>query len=145
MNEKKIDELQKLYGNPRIGAFLQEICEYYATSDNYEDNSYQDEIEPRDLTEAVYTLFCLQCREQILDEMALVGKKYPDVYEAIKALHNKLLINMDYSALEKECAATITGHYPKFTEADILRYAESCTRSSDNLSAALDKFYGYLH
>ena len=65
MSEKKIDELQKLYDNPRIGAFVQEICEYYATSDSYEDNSYQEEIEPRDLTEAVYTLFCLQCRERV--------------------------------------------------------------------------------
>ena len=145
MNEKKIDELQKLYDNPRIGAFVQEICEYYATSDNYEDNSYQDEIEPRDLTEAVYTLFCLQCREQILDEMTLVGKKYPDVYESIKALHNKLLINMDYSALEKECAATVAAHNPNVTEADILSRVDSCTRSSDNLSAALDKFYSWLH
>ena len=145
MNEKRIDELQKLYDNPRIGAFVQEICEYYATSDSYEDNAYQDEIEPRDLTEAVYTLFCLQCREQILDEMTLVGKKYPDVYEAIKALHNKLLINMDYSALEKECAATIAGHNPKVTESDILSRAESCTRSSDSLSAALDKFYSWLN
>ena len=91
MNEKKLDELQKLYDNPRIGAFVQEICEYYATSDSYEDNSYQDEIEPRDLTEAVYTLFCLQCREQILDELSLVSRKYPGVYESVKTLHNKLL------------------------------------------------------
>lgn len=141
MNEKKIDELQKLYDNPRIGAFMQEICEYYATSDSYEDNSYQDEIEPRDLTEAVYTLFCLQCREQILDEFAIVGKKYPGVYESVKELHNKLLINMDYRSLESECAQTIADHNPGVSAEEILSHVESCTRSSDNLSDALDRFY----
>ena len=145
MNEKKLDELQKLYDNPRIGAFVQEICEYYATSDSYEDNSYQDEIEPRDLTEAVYTLFCLQCREQILDELSLVGRKYPGVYESVKTLHNKLLVNMDYRLLEKECTGIITAHKPNVTPQDILDHVESCTRSSDTLSDALDKFYNWLH
>ena len=145
MNEKKIDELQKLYDNPRIGAFVQEICEYYATSDSYEDNSYQEEIEPRDLTEAVYTLFCLQCREQILDELALVGKKYPDVYDSVKGLHNKLLINMDFSSLEDESADVIISHNPGHSKEDILSRVDAFTRSSDNLSSALDKFYSWLH
>ena len=145
MSEKIFDELQKLYDNSKVGALVQEICEYYATSDSYEDNSYQDEIEPRDLTEAVYTLFCLQCREQILDEFALVGKKYPEVYGSVEALHNKLLVNMDYRRLEEECAMTIMSHNSSVSKEDILNHVDSCTRTSDNLSAALDKFYSWLH
>ena len=54
MNDKKIDELQKLYDNSKVGALVQEICEYYATRDDYEDNSYQEEIEPHEVVESVY-------------------------------------------------------------------------------------------
>ena len=107
MSEKIFDELQKLYDNSKVGALVQEICEYYATSDSYEDNSYQDEIEPRDLTEAVYTLFCLQCREQILDEFALVRKKYPTLYEPVSGFHNTLLVN-DIGSKQESCRFVAT-------------------------------------
>ena len=63
MSEKKYDELQKLYDNPKIGALVQEICEYYVTNDGFADDSSQDELEPHEIVEAVYLLFCLQCRE----------------------------------------------------------------------------------
>ena len=57
MDEKIYDDLQKLYDNKKIGALVQEICEFYATNDSYEDNSYEDELEPGDVTEASYILF----------------------------------------------------------------------------------------
>ncbi len=109
MEEKIIDELQKLYDNSRIGALVQEICEYFATKDNYENGSYEDEIEPPELTEAAYTLFCLQAREQILDEFALVSKKYPSIYDTVRDFHQTLLVNMDYRSLEESAAGTIAG------------------------------------
>ena len=93
MNDKKIDELQKLYDNSKVGALVQEICEYYATRDDYEDNSYQEEIEPHEVVESVYILFCLQSREQILDEFSLIQKKYPSLYTCVSALYNILLVN----------------------------------------------------
>ena len=68
MDEKIFDELQKLYDNQRLGELVQEICEYYATKESYENNSYEDEIEPSEIVESAYILFCLQSREQILDE-----------------------------------------------------------------------------
>ena len=43
MSEKIFDELQKLYDNSKVGALVQEICEYYATRVGYEDDSYEDE------------------------------------------------------------------------------------------------------
>ncbi|MBQ2610417.1 MAG: hypothetical protein II586_08680, partial [Butyrivibrio sp.] len=104
MNDKKIDELQKLYDNSKVGALVQEICEYYATRDDYEDNSYQEEIEPHEVVESVYILFCLQSREQILDEFSLIQKKYPSLYTCVIALYNNLLVNMDYRRLET-CSA----------------------------------------
>ena len=107
MEEKILEELQKLYDNSRIGALIQEICEYFATKDNYEDGSYENEIEPPELTEAVYTLFCLQAREQILDEFSLVSRKYPALYERVRDFHQALLVNMDCRGLEQSAAETI--------------------------------------
>ena len=75
MSEKKYDELQKLYDNPKIGALVQEICEYYVTNYGFANDSAQDELEPHEIVEAIYLLFCLQSREQILDEFAIVQKK----------------------------------------------------------------------
>ena len=145
MSEKKFDELQKLYDNNRIGSLVQEICEYYATLDGYEDNSYQDEIEPTEIVESVYLLFCTQSREQILDELSLVQKKYPELYKSVSGMHNTLLINMDYRSLEKNCATKIA-EYAKETSLDeVLAHADSCSRSSENLSEAVDKFYTWLH
>ncbi len=145
MSEKKFDELQKLYDNTRIGSLVQEICEYYATKDGYEDNSYQDEIEPPEMVESVYILFCLQSREQILDELSIVQKKYPDLYQSLSGMHNTLLVNMDYRALEKECSEKISSYAKNTSSEQILGQAEICTRSSADLSEAVDKFYTWLH
>lgn len=144
MSEKKFDELQKLYDNPRIGSLVQEICEYCATKDSYEDNSYQDDIEPPEITESVYTLFCLQSREQILDEFSIVQKKYPELYGFLKGMHNTLLVNMDITLLEKECAGKIAAYSQGIAASDVLSKTEAFTRSSDNLSSAVDKFYKWL-
>ena len=145
MNEKIFDELQKLYDNNKIGALVQEICEYYATRDSYEDGSYQDEIEPPEIVESAYILFCLQSREQILDEFSLIRKKYPSLYEAVSAFHSTLLVNMDYHALEEKSANLIAGHLVDTTSEEVLSHAETFTRSSENLSEALDKFYKWFH
>ncbi len=145
MSENKFDELQKLYNNERIGDLLQEICEYYVTRDGYEDNSYEDEIEPPEIVESAYILFCLQCREQILDELLVVKKKYPQIYSSISELHNTLLINMDYSLLEKEKAGVIADFVKDTTADEVLSQIEVFSRSSKNLSEGLDKFYSWLH
>ena len=145
MSEKIFDELQKLYDNSKVGALVQEICEYYATRVGYEDDSYEDEIEPHEIVESAYILFCLQSREQILDEFAIVRKRYPTLYEPVGAFHNNLLINMDYGRLEGECAARIANYVKDTTEKEVLSHVETFARSSENLSEGLDKFYGWLH
>ena len=145
MNEKIFDELQKLYDNNKIGALVQEICEYYATRDSYEDGSYEDEIEPPEIVESAYILFCLQSREQILDEFALVGKKYPALFSCVSGLHSTLLVNMDYRALEQKSALAIAEHTAGTKADEILSQVDTFSRSSENLSEALDKFYKWLH
>ncbi|WP_029231351.1 hypothetical protein [Butyrivibrio sp. VCB2006] len=145
MSEKKFDELHKLYDNSKVGSLVQEICEYYATLDNYEDNSYQDEIEPPEIVESIYLLFCLQSREQILDELSIVQKKYPDLYQSVSGMHNTLLINMDYRLLEKSCGQKIADHAKDTSLEEVLAHADSYARSSQNLSEAVDKFYTWLH
>ena len=145
MDEKIFDELQKLYDNKRLGDLVQEMCEYFATRDNYEDNSYEAEIEPPEIVESAYILFCLQSREQILDEFAIVRKKYPSIYEKIGPLCETILINMDYHALEEKSAATIAGYLDSVSVSDILSHVETFSRSSESLSEALDKFYRYIH
>ena len=145
MSEKKFDQLQKLYNNPKIGSLVQEICEYYATKDGYEDNSYQDEIEPPEIVESIYILFCLQSREQILDELSIIQKKYPELYDSLRELHNTLLINMNYLSLERKCASKIAEHDVNTSENEVLEITETLTRTSDSLSEAQDKFYSWLH
>ncbi len=145
MDEKIFDELQKLYDNKRIGELVQEMCEYFATKESYEDNSYEDEIEPPEIVESAYILFCLQSREQILDEFAIIRKKYPAIYEKIGSLCETILINMDYRTLEEKSAATIAGYLDGVSISDILSHVETYTRSSESLSEALDKFYKYIH
>ena len=145
MSEKIIDELQKLYDNDRIGDLVQEICEYYVTRNSYLDGSYENEIEPPEIMESSYILFCLQCREQILDELMLVKRKYPSVYSAISDFHNTLLINMDYRSLEKEKAKVIAGFVKGTTADEVLRQIESNCLSSKNLSKGLDKFFSWIH
>ena len=143
MDDKKFEELHKLYDNKKIGALVQEICEYYTTRDSYEDNSYEDEIEPPEIVEAGYILFCLQSREQILDELDIVRKRYPTLYQDISELHNTLLINMDFSVLEKRSAGKIADRCGKSPD-EILSEVESCSRSSKNLSEAMDRFFKRL-
>lgn len=143
MSENKIDELQKLYDNKKIGALVQEICEYYATRDNYEDNSYEDEIEPPEIVEAAYILFCLQSREQILDEFDIVRKRYPALYLGVQNLHNTLLVNMDYRTLEEKSAGAISEKSGRPKD-EIIMQVETFCRVSDNLSEALDKFFKWL-
>ncbi len=145
MENLKIDELQKLYDNKKVGDLVQEICEYYATGDAYEDNSFQEEIEPPELVESVYLLFCLQSREQILDEFALIRKKYPNLYASVESIHNTLLVNMDYRALEESCCQKIAAYAKDTTGQEVLSHAEACVRTSENLSGAVDKFYTFLH
>lgn len=145
MEEKIISELQKLYSNDKVGALVQEICEYYASRGDYESGSYEDEIEPPEIVEPIYILFCLQSRERILDEFQIVRKRYPALYSCVSALCDRLLVNMDYAALEKECAGVVASYAGNISSADVLSSVEMCCRSSENLSAALDKFYGYLH
>ena len=145
MDEKIFDELQKLYDNQRLGELVQEICEYYVTNDGFADDSSQDELEPHEIVEAVYLLFCLQCREQILDEFAIVRKKYPSIYEKISPLCDTILINMDYRALEEKNAEAIAGYLKDTSVTDILDHVETYSRSSESLSEALDKFYKYIH
>lgn len=145
MNDKKIDELQKLYDNSKVGALVQEICEYYATRDDYEDNSYQEEIEPHEVVESVYILFCLQSREQILDEFSLIQKKYPSLYTCVSALYNNLLVNMDYRRLETCSAQKIAEYSGDISSDEVLSQADSFSRSESSLSEAMDKFYSWLH
>ncbi len=145
MDEKIFDELQKLYDNKKVGALVQEICEYCATNYSAEDNSYEDEIEPPEIVESAYLLFCLQNREQILDEFAIVRKRYPELYTCVNSLHETLLVNMDYAALEKKCAGAISDYADGLPPSDILSQVDTSIRTSDNLSEALDKFYKWLH
>ncbi len=145
MSDKKFDELQKLYNNSKIGSLVQEICEYYATSEDYEDNSYQNEIEPTEIVESVYILFCLQSREQILDELSIVQKKYPELYQTVSGMHNTLLINMDYRLLEEKCSKKIVEHAKDTSLEEVLSHVDNYTRTSDSLSEAMDKFYTWLH
>ena len=145
MSEKKFDELQKLYDNSKIGDLVQEICEYFATKDGYEDNTYQDEIEPPELVESVYLLFCLQCREQILDEFSVVQKKYPELYNSVSGIHNTLLINMDYRALEDNCGKIIAAHAKGTLSEEVLSHVDTCVRTSNSLSEGIDKFYIWYH
>lgn len=145
MTENIIDELQKLYDNDRIGDLVQEICEYYVTRSSYEDGSYEDEIEPPEIMESSYILFCLQCREQILDELVIVKKKYPEIYSSVSGFHNTILVNMDYRSLEKEKARIISDFAPGTTSDEVLSQVETCCRLSKNLSEAIDKYFMWLH
>jgi len=145
MNEKIFDELQKLYDNKKIGALVQEICEYYATKDSYEDGSYEDEIEPPEIVESAYVLFCLQSREQILDEFSLIAKKYPALYQMVSAFHSNLLVNMDFHSLEEKSALLISQHLSDTSPDEVITQAEVFSRSSQTLSEALDRFYKWLH
>lgn len=145
MENKKIDELQKLYDNSKVGALVQEICEYYATNEDPGDGSSEDALEPREVVDAVYLLFCLQSREQILDEFNIVRKRYPDLYTSVSSLHNTLLVSMDYRALEADCCQKISAYAVDTSKEEVLAHADTFVRTGENLSEAVDKFYSWLH
>ncbi|RKM61648.1 hypothetical protein D6856_05455 [Butyrivibrio sp. XB500-5] len=113
--------------------------------DGYEDNSYRDEIEPHEIVESVYGLFCLQSREQILDEFAIVQKRYPELYACVSALSSTLLVNMNYQSLEEEYAMKIADYAKDTSKEEVLSHTDSFSRSSKSLSEAVDRFYGWLH
>lgn len=141
MENKKFDELQKLYDNSKVGALVQEICEYFVTN---EDESGDTSLEPKEVVNAVYMLFCLQSREQILDEFAIVRKRYPELYTAVSSFHETLLVNMDYRSLEEDCCLKISAYAVDTSKEEVLAHADTFVRSCDNLSEAVDKFYSWL-
>ena len=146
MSDIKIDELQKLYDNPKVGTLVQEICEYYATRQDYEDGSYIEEIEPEEIVESVYMLFLLQRRETMLDELQSISKRYPNLFTAISGLYNTILIHMDVRPLEKENATRLSlAISEKASPEQIVNKIEELTDRYDDLSEALDPFYSWLH
>jgi hypothetical protein len=146
MKESINNELHKLYDDTRISPFIQEVCEYYATRQDYEDGSYIDEIEPREIVEPVYTLFILQRRETLLDELGSISKRYPNLFTAIADLYNEILIHMDVRPLEKENASRLSlAISEKASGEQIVGKIEELADRYDDLSEALDPFYSWLH
>jgi hypothetical protein len=146
MKESYTNELQKLYDDERVSPFIQEICEYYASSRDYEDGSYIEEIEPQEIVEPVYILFFLQRRETLLDELSYVKKKYPALFEAVTDLYEEILINMDLRALEsKSSKRLVKAMDGKIASAQIFDKIEELADRYDELSEALDPFYSWLH
>ncbi len=146
MNDSYINDLKKLYDDKKVSQFIQEVCEYYATKHEYEDGSYTEEIEPREIVEPVYTLFILQRRELILDELSYVRKRYPNLFAYVEPLYQNILIHMDMRSLESENANRLhIAMNEKVSSAEIFDKVEALTGTYDDLSEALDKFYGWLH
>ena len=146
MKDYYTTELKKLYDDNHVCLLLQEVCEYYSSLEDYEDGSYEDEIEPRKIVEPVYTLFILQRRETMLDEMAYIGKHYPSLFSAISKLYNNILIHMDVCTLEKETAESLSlALDEKFKASQLTEKIEELADNYDELSEALDQFYGWIH
>ncbi len=146
MKESINNELHKLYDDTRISPFTQEICEYFATRQDYEDGSYIEEIEPAEIVESVYMLFLLQRRETMLDELQSISKRYPNLFTAIAELYNTIVIHMDVRPLEKENATRLSQAISeKATPEQIVNKIEELTDRYDELSEALDPFYSWLH
>ncbi|WP_029323670.1 hypothetical protein [Butyrivibrio sp. AE3004] len=146
MKESFTTELQKLYDDSHVSPFIQELCEYYASGYGYEDGSYQDEIEPREIVEPVYTLFLLQRRETMLDELSYIRKKYPHLFSSIEQLYEDILINMDVRILESKCESRLVKALEnKVTSEEIYQKVENLCLSYDDLCEALDPFYSWLH
>ncbi len=146
MKESYTNELHKLYDDTRVSPFIQEICEYYASKQDYEDGSYIDEIESPEIVEPVYTLFLLQRRETLLDELNGVMKHYPNIFSAVSKLYENILIHMDVRPLEAENAERLSQAMEEKVSADlILGKIEELADRYDDLSEALDPFYSWLH
>ena len=144
MSNIKIDELQKLYDDPKVDPFLQDICEYYSTLQDYESISFQDEIEPALLVESVYMLFCLQKREWILDQFEYIHKKYPNLFMTVSDFYNTILTNMNYTELESKYEHQIVEEIPGISSADIYDEIGSICQRNDNLSECMERFYKWL-
>ncbi len=146
MNDNYTNELQKLYDDIHVSSFIQEVCEYYATLEDYEDGAYTEEIEPREIVEPVYTLFLLQRRETMLDELSYVRKKYPHLFSSVSELYEKILTNMDIRSLESENAHRLVSALDgKVASALIYDEIENLSERYEDLSEALDPFYSWLH
>lgn len=146
MNDSYINELKKIYDDKKVSPFIQEVCEYFATRQEYNDESYTQEIEPKEIVEPVYTLFMLQRRELILDELSYVRKRYPNLFSYVEPLYENILVHMDMRSLEEENALRLSMAIDnKVSSSDISAKVENLTDSCEDLTEALDKFYSYLH
>ncbi len=146
MKNSYTSELQKLYDDTRVCPLLQEVCEYYASRQDYEDGSYIEEIEPREIVEPVYMLLLLQRRESIIDELSYVMKHYPHLYKGVCALHEEILINMDIRPLEEECSVRLSNAIEgKYSPTQIIQKIEELADNYEEMSEALDPFYSWLH
>ena len=146
MNNSYTSELQKLYDDTHVSPLLQEVCEYYASKQDYEDGSYIEEIEPREIVEPVYMLFLLQRRETVIDELRYIMKHYPNLYKAVAALHEKILINMDIRPLEAESSDRLSKAIDeKYSATQITQKIEELADNYEEMSEALDPFYSWLH
>ncbi|SDB54944.1 hypothetical protein [Butyrivibrio sp. INlla16] len=146
MNESYTFELQKLYDDPHVSPFIQEVCEYYASKADYGDGSDREEIEPSEIVEPVYTLFLLQRRETLLDELSYIHKKYPHLFASVEQLYEDILIHMDIRPLESETAARLSlALDEKVSAGAITEKIENLCDSYEDIGEALDPFYGWLH
>ncbi|WP_155829699.1 hypothetical protein [Butyrivibrio sp. AC2005] len=146
MKESFTLELQKLYDDSHVSPLVQEVCEYYASGLDYEDGSYMEEIEPREIFEPVYTLFLLQNREGSLYELSYIHKKYPHLFTSVEQLYEDILIHMDVNALETENAKKLSEALnSKTTSEEIFTKINSLCAQNDDISDALDAFCSWIH
>ena len=143
MSNVKIDELQKLYKDYKVNSFLQELCEYFATKEDYEENSYEEEIEPAQIVESVYLLFCLERRSIILEDFGYIRKRYPNLFSAIKDFYEKLLLSMNTTALFDELS-DILSRETGIDASTILEKADDTSALYSDMSEAMDNFYSWM-
>ncbi len=144
MNEKITAELQKLYDDERIDPFVQEICEYFATKDDYAQDSYREELEPASLIEPSYMLFSLQKREAVLDDFTLISQKYPHLFSCVSDFYMNLLVGMDISAMQSRYEHLLVQQIPGLSSAAIYDKVEQLHRTEKTTSEAMDRFLGWL-
>ena len=146
MKEQCTVELQKIYDDPHISPLLQEVCEYYASHNDYENGTYQEEIEPREIVEPVYMLFLLQRRESVLDELQYISRHYPNLFSEVSELYNLILVNMVIRPLEEDTAGRLSHALDdRLSPEQLLNKIEELTDRYDDLSEALDRFYSFIH
>ena len=146
MNESFTLELQKLYDDSHVSPFIQEVCEYYASKADYGDDSDGEDIEPPTIVEPVYTLFLLQRREILLDELTYVRKKYPHLFSAVEQLYEDILVHMDIRPLESETAENLSQAIDgKVSATQITEKIEDLCSRYEDLYEALDPFYAWFH